>query len=173
MQFTTPTNWASWRCSSAPQPPTTCAAWHGTWTAAGLRSKPKRYQFNSYQRLPIKRQRPLSSKRPLCIAQRAFLILEAVWRSTVRRCRPPGPSACGVARIHRHRGLGTRYGFAGKQRVHGGHHKMVSKVPSDMPPTITQPICERVSAPAPVARARVPRPAPWRPWSSGWAQALG
>jgi 3-hydroxybutyrate dehydrogenase len=38
MQFTTPESWASWRCSSAPPPPTTCAAWPGTWTAAGLRS---------------------------------------------------------------------------------------------------------------------------------------
>src|SRR6218665_1207683 len=32
-----PKNWAGWACSYVPPPPTTCAAWPGTWTAAGLR----------------------------------------------------------------------------------------------------------------------------------------
>ena len=31
-------SWASWPCSSARPPPTRCAAWPGTWTAAGPRS---------------------------------------------------------------------------------------------------------------------------------------
>ena len=44
-----------------------------------------------------------------------------------------------------------------------GTTKMVSKVPSDIPPTITQPICERVSAPAPVARARGTAPSTMAP----------
>ena len=34
-----PRSWASWRCSSARRPPTTCAAWPGTWTAAGRRNR--------------------------------------------------------------------------------------------------------------------------------------
>jgi 3-hydroxybutyrate dehydrogenase len=37
-----PKSWASWPCSSARPPPTMCAAWPGTWTAAGRPSKPRR-----------------------------------------------------------------------------------------------------------------------------------
>ncbi len=33
-----PRSWGPWRCFSAPPPPTMCAVWPGTWTAAGRRS---------------------------------------------------------------------------------------------------------------------------------------
>ena len=58
-----------------------------------------------------------------------------------------------------------------------GTTKMVSSVPSDMPPTITQPIWVRVSAPAPVASARGMAPSTMAPvvirmGRSRWAEAL-
>jgi 3-hydroxybutyrate dehydrogenase len=47
-----PKSWASWPCSSARPPPTMCAAWPGTWTAAGPPSKPRRCRAESQKRSP-------------------------------------------------------------------------------------------------------------------------
>ena len=61
-------SWASWRCSCARRPPTTCAAWPGTSTAAGPRSRPQ--------------YRSAVSGFDVCTA--------AVHRHAVTRCALPG-----------------------------------------------------------------------------------
>jgi hypothetical protein len=66
-----PKSWASWPCSSARPPPTMCAAWPGTWTAAGRPSKPRRCgrkAKNGHRALP---QKSPGSCQGLCWPSRA------------------------------------------------------------------------------------------------------